>query len=424
MLVGCSGNDSSSLLKSVPKDTGFLVVANIEKMHEKIGSDVSLADSDLSNLGPSSGSMGKLLKVVFDPKAGVDYNVPLIVFERKYSPVVTFMLSDKNAFEKTLAAKAGIKLMNEGGIKKSADNTVFISDKQVWLSPGYPELSKDDILLFKALGEKESVLSLQCAEKFLDSRANLSLLYSLSFLNGEEMLNPSYIMGLNFLFESPKYVEAHINFEKGAVKGTLNILDSKGSIANCTIKPVKINMKSLKDFNGRGNMFFAMGADPAIMALVSMGLQNVPMVPRDAVDAIKNLNGNIILAVDINGEEPGASVSLDFDNVEAAEKGRSLVASFLPEDKIGMSIAGNTLSAVYNDSQNGQPISDVASKFEGADIGIVVVNHGNNAFRRFLPETVREFSLIGKSKGNALEFGLTLDTDPAQNSLLTILKSL
>lgn len=424
ILCSCSSRDASDLFKSVPKDSSILVVANVESMASKMES----ANADFWQTITKLTKGRKLpaeIKVLYDKNSGIDYSMPVLMFDRKGTSVFTFIIKDESAFKDCLK-KEGIQLSSEGGIDTNADHTVFISDKQGWFANDYPELSVDDIKLFKALEEDMSMLSLQSVGELVESEDDLAFILPFASMMENNIIPTKSSLMLNMLFDTPKYLEAKFNFNTAKLEGVISVLNDKGRVAACSIKPAKIDAGALKEFQGKGNIFFAIGTDSQLMGMLASQLRNLPMLPPDAMEVLKNIDGNIIFAASAgNNGSPDNNVSMQitFNSPQAAEGGRELVdALFGGAEDLQVSVSGKSLSFSAGAPAEGSSIASVAGQFEGSCLGAVVLpsyfeNSGNPSLA-----VIKGFSLMGKPEGDKLQFHLTLNTTPGQNSLVALSK--
>lgn len=425
ILCSCSSKEASDLFKSVPKDSAFLAVVNVESISKKMES--TNADFWQTISGVTQGKkLPKEINVLSDKNSGIDYSMPILIFDRKGTSVLTFMIKDESAFKECLK-KEGIKLSSKDGIDTNSEHTVFISDKQGWFASDYPELSIDDIKLFKALDEESSMLSLQSVGELMEGKEDLACIISFVFLMENDLMASKSSLMLNMLFDTPRYIEAKFNFNTGNLEGVFSVLNDKGATSSCSIKPAKINIAALKEFQAKGEVFFAIGTDSQLMEMIASQLRNFPVLPPEALDALKNIDGNIVFATSAEHYEdrdPNVSMQITFNSPLAAENGRELVDDILGgTEDLQVSVAGKSLSFSAGAPSEGSSIGSVAAQFDGASLGTV-------ALPSFLEKTVdpsvasviKGFSLMGKVDGDNLQFHLTLNTTPGQNSLVALSK--
>ena len=428
LLCSCSSKDATDLLRSVPKETGLLMTVNIGELNEKLKDGPQAQSVDIngifSDLNTKHVELKKNLTVALDPESGVDFSLPMLMFERNNAFVVTFILKDKSKFIKNLEQQNGTKITDSKGVKANSENTVFISGDQAWLGTDYPHITTDDINLFNALKEGDSVLSLERVAKTIDDKTDISCFLSLAYLNSVQPMSTQVALALNLLFETPRFLQVNASFLKGKIEGNLAILNEKGKIANFSMAPGKINIGELNSFPGKGDVFMALATDSKLMDQLAEQLKSFPTLPPNVMNAVKNIDGNIVISLGMNPPNQGFTAQIGLKSPDASNDLRNLIEMFGNDlNGITMTTQGNNFILSGGNNLQGASITEVSKKFDGASFGIVTLPGFLRASSDSdTAQVIQGVSLMCKPKGQQLEFFYTVDTPAGKNSLLSLIE--
>lgn len=478
MLASCGGNKGlESVLETVPKDTKGLAIADLNNINEKLKSEgeVTLQDLLMRSFGSEMNRVGKALLGEDSP---IDFNAPAIFFESNEEPVFTFFVKGEKDFINFLEEEADMKLKERDGMYVDSDKVVFLSGNQAWVCPS-GNLKVSDIRKFKELKKEKSFMSLKVAPKLLEGESDIMTYVNLSELGMIRDMEVSQAVSmLNLVFDDPKYAVSRMNFDTGKFVADLNVFNTKGEPAECAMHPAKIDLPSLNSFPGKGDVFGAIGIDSRLMGQITSKMQ--AFAPKEALDAINNIDGNIVFSLDISsaieynnrrysyyddydydygyGEEiisfegdsvmyaveaidetigdledivltrtkkydgPKFAVQVSYKNAADAGKVASQFQDLIKSEGYTMEVLGNKIY-IAGGSPSGVSISTVSNEFEGASAGIAfVMEKISDPKVQMLSDYIKGAFLVWKGDNNDLSLQFTIDTKEGVNSLVTFMK--
>lgn len=421
----CGNKNAGKLLESIPKNTQYLLIVNIEKITHSLGSDGEKElDKYIGSIRNSNRGKEKF-DYVFSKESEADLSSPLMLFELDNTSVITFSLKDADKFVSDFETAAGSKFRKVNGILGLEDNTAFVSGNQAWIAQDYPGINTEDIVSLTKLSKASSMASVEYTSEMIDSDADISMIVDLPALVQSNM-NLGASLWLNMAFEDPEYLAGYIVFEKGKIEGEVKVLDSKCRPAPFALRPSKIDTRALKDFPGKGNFFFATSYDPATLSKIIGQVKSLLPLPPAVIGAIENIDGNIVISGDINQQSDDVQqlcAMVTFKDNASAQTLAAYLQEMQPSSSAGpeYSVTGNNL-LIYTPNQEGESIESVADDFRGSGMALSVKPDGNLGASPFNSDLLKRIlvKLVDTGDSSALKF--TLTTLPGQNSLVSLLQ--
>lgn len=424
VLSSCGNKGAERMLQTIPAGSSYLSVLNAENITSKLGNE-GLAQWDALVSQGFKGSDDRW-KFLLGKDSGIDFSTPVFIFEYKGANVITFEVKDSGAFREGFEKAASAKFTGTGNLYYLPDNTAFVNDKQVWLTAAYPEVKPEDIKTLLALKKADSMASLKYAVEMSASDDDCSTFASLASLI-KQSGNIGGALYLNTLFNSPEYLVYKTNFEKEAIVGSLTVLNAKFEPSACAFKPSKLDVSTIKDFKGKGNVFFAIGIDPQLTTQLLDKFKALLPLPAEGLAMLKNIDGDILLSGSLNDNMSNPALSgalISFKTKEAAEEASQVVKELglSPIQNAGMLIEGNALCLLAPE-QSGNSPAEMASWFKDAGMGFLCFT---SAFKGEAFGNIGNYILGVAAKlvdnGDGVSLDFNVDTKKGQNSLISIMQ--
>lgn len=424
--TGCR-KDDSEVIATIPANTGFFAVVNIENINEKLGNTVSSdgdvkLNADLSALFDKMGIQGRELKLMLsDNQASIDYTLPVALFEYKGSSISTFFVTDPGQFREFFQKK-GVKFSESKGVWES-EGKVFLADNQVWISDGASTFTAQTVKYLQSLDEKDSLKGVEYAVKLAEEDsdifgwADISKLTSSVYGSGNTMASA----GLTTLFDDGKYVPFKLNFNDGNITADLKVLNSKYQPAPYLLKSAGINMEVLEQYQGKGDILFAVAVDPA--QVQQLTAQFGPLLGagmKPLMDALGSIDGTIVGSMKSASIGPAFGIQTRFTSAEAASQAAAQIRNFLPTTEGGVEVNGNQIY-LHTSALEGKSVAALAPELKGAQWGIVL---GGSEINQLSQGMLRKAVLKGVLDGNSCVVSLRVDTKQGQNALKSLVEIL
>lgn len=436
LLSSCSKDDKSRLLTTIPSDTSFVALINLEKLNEDLGNKVSGSDKIETGkqfdefLDSDMAGNQFFWRQFKSNELSIKYGYAAI-FENNGSNLLTFYVEDSRKFIETLSeADPDTEFGQEAGVWIDNSKTTAVFENQVWmrLSAGEP-LQSARILTLARLKDKKSFSSVEYASEMCDKNDDVQLYFNIPALGEIQGVNG---MGLNMLFatlfDDAKYLAGSANFKDGLATARLQVLNKDFKTASLALKFNEIDIEKLNSFNGKGSAFFALNLDPAsvskIVSEYAAMLRSSFMLDQSVLESLRNLDGTIVAAADLNGSVDGTPFSalISFDNAANSESATEFFRQFGGE--FDVSTSGNLLLLSYGEPA-GMPVSSVSSLFKGTCGGFVISLTGEgNDLTQGISSYFKQYSSLAKKDGAGLELEINIKSKPGQNFLLSLVEYL
>ena len=428
LMCSCSSRNQE-LMRTVPKDTQCLMLADVARLSPKLQEKPSLISDGIIALSgrflPSSNSaeMKKIWDFVFSEGSGADFSFPLAFFEHHNALIATLGLDDAEEFRKGIESATGSRFIEYKGVRSLPDNTVFTCGSQAWIAAPYPKVSADDILGFVALTPEASVLSVDLASSLGAGTADVAGFINLKAVMPYE--NPALMLGLNSVLEDLKYFAFNVDFNDGEAVGNIRLLNSGCTPAVSALPFLKIDVPKLEAFPGKGNLFVATALDPSVMKPLLSGFGSMAPIPAELREALSAIDGNLVFSAFTGNEgAPVSSVSLmvSFADRTSAEKCRKSIEESGLADGLVPGVDGNSLLLI-SPSREGDGIREVASSFSDAGLGIVFLTAplGPDSAPE-VKDLLSKVVVRGLQDGRGLKFDFSVATKKGSNSLFSLLQ--
>ena len=422
LLTSCGGGGRDALLSTIPSDTRFCVVIDLNRMSSKLDEQAKATLKDFVDKAAANGKRGADL---FGDDSQVDFSVPMILFEYHNSTLLTFRIKNEDKFRKSVEENDGVSFSNTGAILASDDDKIFIDGKQVWISLAYPNPEAADIAVLSQLKKDDSVLGLECASQ-LGSDDDISGLVNID-KSLQDSWNRSYRMALNMAFDDPAFLVWHTDFKKDKMESEITVVNYKGKPAPFALKTSKINTDKLSKFTGRGNLFGAISLDSDLVRNLIKQIRGFTSLAPDQEEMLMSLDGNVAFSAylnDVNSSPEYLTLMLTFKNKDAARKAADLMTDNFgnPEDmKI---FTDDNRLYMMTAAQKGEQISSVISDFKNANIAIAITPEFGTAFNGSANQNFDGASLRLTDNGDGVKILIDLKSKGDSNSLSSLIKTL
>lgn len=428
-LASCSSDDTDKMLKTVPKDTKVLVIVNTKQLTEKLGKDGKevLEETFEKAIKGSRGEARDLMEFLTSEDSQIDFSQPIIFFENNNSLMITLMVKNEKKFREGLDKEGGRKLIDKkDGYWATSDGNTFMHKKQVWFTSTYPEVTVKDIKKLVELKEGKTAADIEYVAEVLEKSNDVSMLINLSSVY-ENAGREARIVA-NMIMDDPAYISGSLNFEESKVAIEAMVLDSKFKPAKLGFKLSEINTSALKNFQGKGNMFGAVGLSSATMNQVVDQINSITTLPYEFNSLLRNIDGNLAASAympsyDSNGPSSWA-VMISFRDAASAQQ----AADLLSEADLDFGNYGNVFAQgnqvyIMTANQQGSTIDSSLKNLEGAyAAGYFNASGLSSAKAQGIEKLLSGLNLKLVPDGDGLKVQFYVDTKGDQNALITILE--
>lgn len=421
LAASCRKGDEADLLATIPSNTGFFAVVDLVKVNKALGNDVNSDGSvktgdKLNQVLAAFGKQGDELKNMLDgDKASVDFTRPLGAFEYKGSPVVTFYVSDAKAYMKYIEEQTHSEFKEIDKIWQSATGGIFVKGNQVWVSSGASTFTAETVKMLSALPEDDSLISIEYARKLVDEGKDVAGWATIAALTGYSD-NPMMNLGITTLYDGAAYLPFTVTFENGKAQLSAKVLDKKFQPARCTLRPSTIQASVLNEYQGKGDVFFAISIDPA-QAKDLLGQYGQFMGQFASLgEILGNTDGTIVGSANSASEEASFGLMTNFTSQETAREAAETIMDMMPPSELAVELTGTKLY-IHSHNLEGETIGGSVKLMEGAEWAMVLTPDKVGA-----GDAVSNVVVKALRQGDSTEFLLTVNTKPGQNALLSLLE--
>lgn len=436
ILSSCGGNKSAieKILKTVPKSSQGVFVADLPGINDKLKSDghENIQQLLLNNLGSK---MDPEAKSLLNEDSPIDFESPAVGFEFNNQLVFSFYVTSQDAMKDYMKSKRNKTFSEQNGVLVCSDGFTYMKDNQVWTAN---RLSASEVKTFANLSKDKSFLANAASSKLLEDDSDVAVCLSIGGL-GYDSETAQAVAALNLFFDDPTYAVGSLNFEKGKVVGSFDVLNSKGQIATCAVHPAEINVSALKSFPGRGDMFVALGINSELMQQITSKIQNMG-IPANVLSALDAIDGNVVMSLDLSSvlayqmssynyysedmqspSMPQFMVQIPFKSAENAQSIQNML-NMMGASGPDIAVIGNALT-ISSGVPNGAQISEVADDFKGACAGVAIVTqYISNPQVKLVSQLIKGADIMWKNSSKGLSIDFTIDTKEGENSLATFVK--
>lgn len=426
MLASCADNHSDELLKTVPANSTFVIMAHLDKMVSKLDDEGwSQLAKAVPQLTEKTGRFDARWNYFFSDESEVDFSYPLVAFNLDRAIVFTFYVKNPDRFRKQIQEKTETEFEVVDGISVCAGNTVFVRERQVWFTASYPRVDASDIAPLALQEESKSFLIREVSHRLIESQSDIVAVVNLvKSLEGAWLRNER--MAINLLFDNPGYMVSNINFTNLELTGESIFVNARNEPSPLALKTEPLEADSLKNFNGRGNIFGAVSVDSTTVAGLLPLLGNLGHNPPFA----RELNGPLAVAAMVKKDSdfPALSLMLSFSSPEGASACAEYLRDFLPvADGEAPKITAEGCRCIVEASTGGEgrPFSSVASELDGANLAALFLpsflqETGNPEIAQYMEQCL--VKITEKDSGAVLS--IQLKNTPGHNSLISLLELL
>lgn len=427
ILTGCRKNDNE-VLSTIPKDTGFVAVINVEKLNANLGNKMENGkpkfDEATKQLFSMMGSKGNdVAKAIENNEFSLDYTKSVAAFELKGNSIATFFVDDAGKFKAFVEKEGNTKFTTKGNVEYCDTENTYLIGNQVWVAQSYPAIDASDIESLTSLPEGDSLNDTEYASTLTDSNAEIEALVSFKYLAMAGGNNMVMNFGLNTAYDDATYMAASICFEEAKALCDIKILNSKFEIAKSNIKTQPISKGVVNSYEGKGNIFYAFAVTGDQLSAILKQYSNLVQLPADVSSALGKLEGTIVGSMNSDNSsydaEPCFGLLAEFKDASSAQIVGDYIKSSLPLPQVVVEQTGNRVY-VHSQTQRGSDISSVADVFNGCSVGVAISPEGLIQD----PKTAGLIKMIKlQSRPDSKEACvITIDTKKGQNALLSILQ--
>lgn len=399
--TSCSKDEkdkAEDLLKTIPSKSGLVAVANMQGMLEKAGCTVKGDEIELSseirglinNIGNKEAE--EFVKSVLEGEAGIDMNV-VAAFEYDDDMYMTGHINDKDKFEKAIQDAMDTKFHEKKDGIKVAKIVAYKGD-QFWVTR---EIETGKIKKFLDLDKDKSMVEVKSAKTLGEMEHDVMVWGNItSLLNFAQDIRMSergaFQIMLSALFKDAEDFLAYWDFEEGAVKAELKVMNKNGEPAEYLMSNKPIEMSAFNELGGTADMVGAISITSDMISHLIDNFGAMIGIPAEVVPMLKSIGGTTVFSYNndeyssdydwvaeydyylANGRYP----QHEFSKVVIGTNGQYM--DMVEEFASGMGLEGKmrtsgTNVVFDNGPVNGsEPVSQLGSQLKGSVAGVAVSN--------------------------------------------------
>lgn len=422
----CSKSDSAdieSLLSTVPSDVSAVTVIDLRSVLEKAGCKID-GDKVVPGkeiLSAVSTTRDKRIRsaanFLFGGESGIDPSVAAIFID-SFNTYLCGFVADTEKF-KALAEKEYLEKFTAAENIEKCGN-IAMQGNRFWMCVSSTNtIQTDAVRHFTSLSENQSFLSSKGAERLKKLDHDLELWADIKALlnstdadfNTKAMAN----VAIEGMFADASQIEGKLDFLKGKMEISLDVVNSKGDKAKFLYPVAKIDPDVVKAVGASGNAVFAAAISPkmieklkeetsgkgtSMLGIYAMALSCVDGTCAVSISNEGNLKG--IISTTGNGTST-LSEMLSMLSIKTENKGKQLL------------ISNGTPSGKIDPAQ-------AAPGMKGAMFGVTLSPYANPGKGSFNPDKLKDVTilLVPKDKSVSLEI-VAKANDDKENFILSLL---
>lgn len=363
MFVSCSKDRTAltrELLAQVPANASLVAVADGEQLMEKAGSAKAITDA----LGTAASSESKQIIAALGEAWKPS---PIVIFTVGAYQYMSTFVDDPDAAKEAFE-KQGMTLADHGGILTS--DKVAFKDNRLWVLLSKGAVNPENIKDFVKLGEKQSFLASDYAEKLVESDEDIEFIADFSsMIPAGDAIGGKIVSSV--VVSNPTYLAGSVDFEKGEAECDIKVLDSKYQPAKYLLPPTAINVDELKKIGGTADGIVAFAYSKELGESIGGILKMVGA--KEFTSFFDALSGGTLVVM--SGKVPGTyrgEMPISGSNTTELQEMMQLLG-------VKTEIAGNRL--IINPAVQVEGSIDVARQadaFKDAAAGVLL--HSSNAY--------------------------------------------
>lgn len=419
--------DVTQLLTSVPSSASGVVVFNVEGMLEdagcKIKDHVVKPGAEVQALIAKASSQDqKDIMMFFDGSTGIEPKGAVIFYDSNRS-FLTFALYDVSKFIEFVEKNNGGKFTETSGVKINGNVALVGSQAWVCLTPG-KRLDPDAIASYASLGSAQSFLVSPMGEMLLvDENDIRGWAVIKTFMN--ELMSRGDLgyatLGMGFLFEDAESVRFKVDFDKGEMESEIVVLNDKFKPAKYQLSSDKVDVNTLKSLGNTCNAMMAFTINSKLIKKLNQAASAFGSWIKIG-ELLNNVDGTVGLVS--TGDGIGESVNgVVTTKGDVSKELKDMISTWVSP----VSQDGKLLRFSKGDVKGNLDVAECADELKGCAMGLIVdASELNNlGYGISAPAGFKTFVLKMKPESGGIELELELNTtNPKENALLTILKSL
>lgn len=431
MLAACSKDEKSKILSSIPSETGYVLLFDLQNLNDDLGNKtegdgkISLSNEFKTFLNNAFYQDGvQLAELLQSGKLAIDYSYGA-VFENKNRPVATFYVTDTDKFIDGFGSYGSVDFSKEGDIWFSKDHYIAVAKSQVWMITYGQPFTADEILLLSKLDEKKSVLSKDYFKTISEKNDDIQFFTDIDSFFGTEERYMGVRFSLATILENVKYIAGSANFEKGKAVANAEFLDKNSKPCKMALQLDEVDVNKLNSMNSKGSVFFALNINSATLAPIFSQYESVlkSQLGNDSglIAGLKNIDGTIGFSMNADPANGTAfDILIPFKSPDSASAVESFASQMFQGS--GVTAEGNNLR-ISEGTSFGADFSSVSEKFKGSLGGVVIsFKDFENAFSNEVAKYISNVILTFHKSGNVLQVKLTSDSKQGQNYLISLMQ--
>lgn len=372
VMASCQkSRDVEKILETVPSTTGVVVAADLETLLQKAGCDKGISPDMNKIISDMNKDDARVARGLLDGKAGVA-PAAIAVFEDSGDAIATFYLDDEKKFMEFFRSDAGNWTKENGGYLAS-NHKMAIYKGQAWIFSRNGSMTR--VKQFYDMGEKHSVLSLNCAER-LTSDKDMSMLLNINKLinlaNMPISESAQLRMAISTLFDNARYVVGTLELNKGEAEADFSVLNEDFKPASSTLELSALSKSELANFPGDASLIFGAALSKGAVERLSAQMSSLHL-PADLTQMFAHVDGTILIgmspqAFQTYSEGKGMGIMLTFDSAENAGKWADSLRA-MGGGEATVTLNGKALY-MSMDMPGGQLSSALVDALEGAGVGV------------------------------------------------------
>ena len=426
LLTGCSKSesaDASDLLGAVPSDASMVAVTNLNAMLEKAGCKI-----DGSKVKPSEALTGAVNRIddktlnalandFINGTSGIEPSVA-VLFSEGYQIYFSAIAADPDAFKASVEKATGSKFSTSDGVD-ICGNTA-LKGNQFWVNLGRHDFDPQNAKHFSSLSKDQSFLSNKASERLVKIEKDIEGWGSIGgVLNTSSLDFQQKAMAQVFmqtLFEDPSNFSFAVNFEKGQLVASAQLLNSKGEPAKYNFPTTAVDVKTIESVGGSAYALLAISIPQKLVKQLQKDADSKkPSMLGMILPSLESVDGTLALAYDGTGNNMRGVITTTGQNTGA-------LIQLLESTGLACKIDGKLVTFSKGNLQGNQKVADMAGYLKDAVAGVTTASpeEAPDALKNSFESGA--FTLVPEKGGITMRM-LMLSPDKDRNFIITLLNS-
>lgn len=428
--------DTADLLATVPSSSGVVAGVNLKSIIEKTGCEINgtnvkpgkEVEAWINGLGNDNSSLKNIIQLILTGESGIDPTVA-VYFADAYNSYLTFSLSDTSKFEEIVKNNSGEEFEKQDNDVSTCGN-VAVKGAQAWICvSSYNTIDSKAVANYSTLDSNQSFLQNPYSSHISSMSGDVAGWGNLKLLSRSNSPIPGFSsinMISGMLFENAAALSMSLEFLKGKLEITAEVLDADGKTSKYLLPAAKVDTSTIKSIGGNAQLVGAISITKDLTKKIEKMASSLGgNMLGGFMDVLKPIDGTVAFAggsLDNPGSQFSGVITTDGNPTrefmaavselgDTRKDGKDVwvskgsVSGDIDVAKAAEALSGNTLGLMLN--------------LQNAPTGDMNVGGMNLADAQVMKTLI--FGL--EPQGAGLKLNLTLESiEPSENVLITLIR--